>query len=97
MFNKIFIGKSFENHEEIILRDYLALERTKLANESTLLSYIRTGLYLLIASATLFTVKNFGNLNTIATICSILSLSMFVVGIYRYSLLNFKLKKHYEN
>ncbi|MFZ2282343.1 MAG: DUF202 domain-containing protein, partial [Lutibacter sp.] len=36
----------FENREKIILRDFLALERTRLANERTLFSYIRTSLYL---------------------------------------------------
>lgn len=30
----------FKNQEKIILRDYLALERTRLANERTLFSYI---------------------------------------------------------
>ncbi len=30
--------------EELILRDYLALDRTVLANERTLLSYVRTAL-----------------------------------------------------
>ncbi len=39
----------FENNEKLILRDHLALERTKLANERTLFSYIRTSLYLLTA------------------------------------------------
>ena len=34
----------FKN-EELILRDYLAIERTKLANVRTLFSYIRTSLY----------------------------------------------------
>lgn len=29
-------------HQEMILRDYLALERTAMANERTLLSYVRT-------------------------------------------------------
>ena len=38
----------FKN-EELILRDYLAIERTKLANVRTLFSYIRTSLYLLTA------------------------------------------------
>ncbi|MDD4605618.1 MAG: DUF202 domain-containing protein, partial [Dysgonamonadaceae bacterium] len=36
----------FQHNKEIILRDYLALERTRLANERTLFSYIRTALYL---------------------------------------------------
>ena len=32
---------NFENDKELILRDHLALERTKLANERTLFAYIR--------------------------------------------------------
>lgn len=32
--------------KKLILRDTLALDRTKLANQRTLLSYIRTGIYL---------------------------------------------------
>ncbi len=38
--------------EELILRDHLALDRTRLANERTLLSYLRTSLMLLVAGAT---------------------------------------------
>lgn len=44
----------FENNEKLILRDHLALERTKLANERTLFSYIRTSLYLLTAGIGIF-------------------------------------------
>ena len=32
--------------EELILRDHLALDRTRLANERTLLAYLRTALML---------------------------------------------------
>lgn len=38
--------------EELILRDYLALDRTRLANERTLLAYIRTALMLVVAGVT---------------------------------------------
>jgi putative membrane protein len=38
--------------EELILRDHLALDRTRLANERTLLSYVRTALMLAVAGAT---------------------------------------------
>jgi putative membrane protein len=38
--------------EDLILRDHLALDRTRLANERTLLAYIRTALMLLVAGAT---------------------------------------------
>ncbi len=37
--------------EELILRDYLAADRTVLANERTCLAYIRTALALVIAGA----------------------------------------------
>jgi putative membrane protein len=38
--------------DELILRDHLALDRTCLANERTLLSYIRTAFMLIVAGAT---------------------------------------------
>jgi putative membrane protein len=38
--------------EELILRDHLAIDRTRLANERTLLAYMRTSLMLLVAGAT---------------------------------------------
>jgi putative membrane protein len=40
-------------NKDLVLREFLAVERTKLANETTLLAYIRTGLYFLIAGSTL--------------------------------------------
>ena len=38
--------------EELILRDHLALDRTRLANERTLLAYVRTAFMLIVAGAT---------------------------------------------
>lgn len=40
-------------NKDLVLREYLAIERTKLANERTLLTYIRTGLYFLVAGSSL--------------------------------------------
>ena len=40
-------------NKDLVLREYLAIERTQLANETTLLAYIRTGLYFLVAGSTL--------------------------------------------
>ncbi|MEE9425283.1 MAG: DUF202 domain-containing protein [Methylococcales bacterium] len=42
------------NPKDMILRDYLAYDRTILANETTLLAYLRTAMALLAAGATLF-------------------------------------------
>jgi putative membrane protein len=38
--------------EQLILRDHLAIDRTRLANERTLLAYLRTSLMLIVAGAT---------------------------------------------
>jgi putative membrane protein len=45
---------AYENvkSEELILRDRLAIDRTHLANERTLLAYLRTAFMLLVAGAT---------------------------------------------
>ncbi len=40
-------------NKDLILREHLAIERTKLANETALLAYIRTGLYFIVAGSTL--------------------------------------------
>ena len=58
----------FVNKEEIILRDYLALERTRLANERTLFAYIRTSLYLILAGLTLIQLNKYGSLEWIGII-----------------------------
>lgn len=47
-------GRDFKPDKEVILRDYLAIERTRLANERTLLSYIRSSLYLLLGGMAFF-------------------------------------------
>ena len=39
--------------EQMILRDFLAADRTLLANERTLLAYIRTGISLLVVAISL--------------------------------------------
>ncbi len=45
---------NFKHKEEIKLNDYLALERTRLANKRTLFSYIRTTLYLTLGGIAFF-------------------------------------------
>ena len=65
----------FENDKELILRDYLALERTRLANERTLFSYIRTSLYLLTAGIGIFQIESISRLDGLASPCG----SLFVI------------------
>lgn len=74
------------------LREHLALERTKLANERTLLSYIRASLYLLIGGIALLEVKGYGNLSWVGYASLFFCLVFIIVGISRYIALEKKLK-----
>lgn len=88
-------GRDFKPDKQVILRDYLAIERTRLANERTLLSYIRSSLYLLLGSLALYQVKEFPNFKYLTVIGLVFSGLFFVIGIYRFSLLKRSLKRLY--
>ena len=91
------IVKPFETKEKIILRDYLALERTTLANERTLFSFIRTSLYLVIGGIGLLKLEDFKNLRWVGQIALVISGVLILYGIIRYLLLRRKLHKFYKD
>ncbi len=88
-------GRDFEPDEQVILRDYLAIERTRLANERTLLSYVRSSLYLLLGSIAFFQLKEFSNFEYLALTALIFSTVFFIIGVYRFTLLKRSLKRLY--
>ncbi|MDP5081126.1 MAG: DUF202 domain-containing protein [Winogradskyella sp.] len=90
-------GRDFNPDQKVILRDYLAIERTRLANERTLLSYIRSSLYLLLGSIALYQLKEFSNFEYLALTALIFSVIFFLIGVYRFTLLKRSLKRLYYN
>ncbi|MFQ3212978.1 MAG: putative membrane protein [Marivirga sp.] len=96
---KIVIPKivpDYQNDAPIILRDFLALERTKLANERTLFSYIRTSLYLFIGGIGLLQLRNFEQLIWLAYSSVVISMFLLSFGLLRYIRFNKKLQKFYQ-
>lgn len=90
-------GRDFKPDEEVILRDYLAIERTRLANERTLLSYIRSSLYLLLGGIAFFQLKDFPNFQYLGILSLVFSSIFFIIGVYRFMLLKKSLKKLFYN
>ena len=88
-------GRDFKPDQEVILRDYLAIERTRLANERTLLSYVRSSLYLLLGGIAFFQLKDFSNFKYLALTSIVFSIVFFVIGVYRFTILKKSLKKLY--
>lgn len=89
------LRRDFKPDDKVILRDYLAIERTRLANERTLLSYIRSSLYLLLGSIAFFQLKELPNYEYLAVIALIFSGLFFVIGVYRFLTLKRSLKRLY--
>jgi len=86
----------YQNKDEIILRDHLALERTKLANERTLLSYIRTSLYLVLGGIAFLGMQDLEEIKILGFFSLSLSIIVLVIGIFRFYQLKRHLKKMYE-
>src|SRR6185295_16463822 len=78
--------------EELILRDHLAIDRTKLANERTLLAYLRTALMLMVAGATAERVMG-GSITVIVTGWSfiVFGAAIAVFGSWRFVVMKQKI------
>ena len=77
--------------DEKLIREHLALERTKLANERTLLSYIRASLYLFIGGLALLQIKDYEYIYWIAYLSFFICIVFITVGVTRYITLERKL------
>lgn len=89
--------RDYEVKEEIILRDFLALERTTLANERTLFAYIRTSLYLILAGIAFIELEKFETFKWLGYTLFSISSFLILFGIVRYFKLRKKLFKFYKS
>lgn len=77
------------------MRDYMAMERTRLANERTFMSYIRTALFFLTGGLTILEFKTERHLDWLAYLAIGISIIMIITGISRYFILSTRLRKYY--
>lgn len=83
------------NENNLIVRDFLARQRTKLANDRTLLSYIRTSLYFLVSGTALIKVEDLHNVKELGYLSFGISLALLVVGAFSYFKIKKRIKKGY--
>jgi putative membrane protein len=79
--NALKLKYEFQNKEAIILRDFLALERTRLANERTLLAYLRTSLYMVLGGIAFLQMKDFESIRWLGYVSMVLNAAFVVTGI----------------
>jgi putative membrane protein len=84
-------------NKDLILREFLAIERTKLANQTTFLAYIRTGLYFIVAGTTLGAVVDTTFWTYMAIPMTSVGLIIILVGIFSYRVNNRRIVKSAAN
>ncbi len=77
---------------QMILRDFLAADRTLLANERTLLAYIRTGVGLLAIAISLIKLFDTNVTYALGIVFIILSIMPIMLGIYKYKKISRKIE-----
>lgn len=90
------LSDRFENPTKIILRDYLAMERTTLANERTLFAYIRSSIYFTLAAIAFQELEQLTVLRRLSYPLFGLSVALIAWGVVRYRALQKKLKAYYD-
>jgi putative membrane protein len=86
---------SFQTTETIILRDYLAIERTRMANERTLLSFLRTGLYLIMTGFSMLELEALREISWVGYLALAGSAVSFVLGLSRFYWTKRRIKASY--
>ncbi len=91
---KVKFGSLFTTRkiDETLIREHLALERTKLANERTLLSYTQAALYFLLGGLALVQLKEYEEMHYIGYLALFFSALFVTVGIWRFIVLKNKMK-----
>lgn len=71
-------------NKDLILRERLALERTVMANQTTLLSFIRTSLYFLVAGLSLKNLLKLENSLVFQITFFSISIAILIIGLFNF-------------
>ena len=82
--------------KDLILRDYLAIDRTKLANSRTLLAYLRTAMVMALSGITLIELlAEFKILHYLGYALIPMSFIVLALGLFQYFVVQRKVKNRY--
>ena len=81
---------------DLILRDTLAIDRTRLANQRTFLSFVRTGIYFIATALGIFHLQKTGSLNWLAWSFVVIGSTSILTGIINYFVMRKKIIRIYR-
>ena len=73
-----------DTNKDLILREKLAIQRTILANQTTLLAFVRTSMYFLVAGLSIDNFIEFKNILIIPYLFYVVSFVIAVLGVVNY-------------
>lgn len=79
--------------KEAVLADQLAIERTKMANDRTILSFVRTSLYFSLAGFSFNEFISGNNGNIVGVLLFVTAGVILVIGTWRYRVTAKKIRK----
>ncbi|HLW42028.1 MAG TPA: DUF202 domain-containing protein [Flavobacterium sp.] len=71
-------------NKDLILREKLAIERTHMANQTTLLAFFRTSMYFFVAGLSINELLDFDKNHLVAMVMYLFSVLLFVYGIAHF-------------
>ncbi len=81
---------------EPILRDKLAIDRTRLANQRTLLSYVRTGMYFIATALAVFHLDDKVRFSWFEWLLTVVGFLSIIIGLINYLLMRRKVNRLYQ-
>lgn len=82
---------------ELSTTDHLALVRTKLANERTLLAYFRTFIVLLSSGVAILKLELLSEIRSIGILLLIITPILFLIGLFRFLHVKKKINRYYKD
>jgi putative membrane protein len=91
-----FMGNTESKPAKLSLTDWLALERTRLANERTFLAYFRTAFALLAGGLTIARLEVLQDIRGLGYAFIVIAPITLLIGTWRLYKVNKKIDRHYD-
>ena len=86
-----------ETNPKMIVRDYLAVDRTKLANQRTFLSIVRTGLYFIVMGLSIYSLELLEEIQNFTPVFFVIGLGVIILGVFFYIKNNNRIDRMYKD
>lgn len=77
--------------------NWLAVQRTKLANERTFLAYFRTSVVVFASELTIIKVELLNNIETLGYVLLGASIILIIIGIFRFFLVRKRIREYFND